>query len=368
MSGVLTKRTIYAQPLGLLRGSAFNDGVFRNIAGGDIYFSALKIIRRDQKEIIEQIISVSELDDFLARQPDHIRQELETLVANITRARETIDLRSAPSLDPGSPLIQGVLNVTPDSFSDGGVYIDPEKSIAHALHMIGAGADIIDIGGESTKPGALPVSIEVEKERVIPVIKALSEKNIPISIDSRNADVMKEAICAGADIINDVSALSHDPDSIKIAKETKVPVILMHALGPPETMQNNPVYENVLLDIYDYLESRINFCIEAGIPRNRIIVDPGIGFGKTIDHNLQIISNLALFHGLGVPVLVGVSRKSFIGKITGESMAENRLAGSLAAAMVCLEQGAQIIRVHDVMQTRQVVAVLQSVSSGKVTF
>ncbi|MCP5381277.1 MAG: dihydropteroate synthase [Kordiimonadaceae bacterium] len=356
------------QPLGLLRGSAFNDGVFKNLAGGNIYFSALKIIRREKNEITEQIIPLSTLDGYLEKQSDYIRQELEKLLKKITKTRETIDLISAPPLDPSNPLIQGILNITPDSFSDGGAFIDPEKSIAHAIHMIGAGADIIDIGGESTKPGAKPVTNELEKERVLPVIKALSEKNIPISIDSRNADVMKDAISAGANIINDVSALSHDPDSIKIAKETKVPVILMHALGTPETMQENPVYENVLLDIYDYLESRINFCIQAGIHRNRIIIDPGIGFGKTVDHNLQIISNLALFHGLGVPILVGVSRKSFIGKIIGESKTENRLAGSLAAAMVCLEQGAQIIRVHDVTQTRQAIAILQSAGRGKVTF
>ncbi|MEZ5758024.1 MAG: dihydropteroate synthase [Emcibacteraceae bacterium] len=364
----MTKRSIYAQPLGLLRGSAFNDGNFKNLAGGDIYFSALKIICREQNEITEQTIPVSALDDYLARQSENFGLELEKLLKNITSAREAIHLISAPPLDPCRPLIQGILNVTPDSFSDGGAFIDPENSVAHAIHMIGAGADIIDIGGESTKPGAKPVPTDMEKERVIPVIKALSEKNIPISIDSRNADVMKEAINAGANIINDVSALSHDPDSIKIAKETNVPVILMHALGTPETMQDNPVYENVLLDIYDYLESRINFCIEAGIPRNRIIIDPGIGFGKTVDHNLQIISNLALFHGLGVPILVGVSRKSFIGKITGESKAENRLAGSLAAAMLCLEQGAQIIRVHDVLQTRQAIAILLSAGRGEVTF
>jgi dihydropteroate synthase len=227
--------------------------------------------------------------------------------------------------------------------------------------MVEAGAVIIDIGGESTKPGATPVSIQAELDRVIPVIEKISSLKVTISIDSRNADVMRDAIGAGASIINDVSALEHDAKSMDVVLETGAPVILMHAQGNPETMQDNPNYQCAVLDIYNYLEARINHCVRVGVSKEKIIIDPGIGFGKTVKHNVSLLAHISIFHGLGVPILVGVSRKSFIGKISGEEVAEKRVHGSIAAAQFCLDLGVQIIRVHDVAETAQALLVREEI-------
>lgn len=362
MHANIKSRRVYVQPLGLLRGCSDSCAMFLRLAGGDIYFSALRILIRSDPEVSEQIILVSDLGEYLSKQPSQICSEVEELIDNITRERPALALNNGLVLDWKKPLIQGVLNVTPDSFSDGGRFEGQQQSLSHAREMISAGADIIDVGGESTKPGARPVSIEAEKNRVQPVIMDLAKLSIPISIDSRNADVMKGAMLAGSHIINDVSALTHDLASTDVVVETNAPVILMHSQGTPESMQDNPMYGNVLLDIYDYLEVRIKHCVDSGISKDNIIVDPGVGFGKTVEHNLQIIAGLSIFHGLGVPLLIGVSRKSFIGKITGEEVAEKRVYGSVAAALLCLEKGVQIIRVHDVEQTKQAVNVWQALA------
>jgi dihydropteroate synthase len=253
--------------------------------------------------------------------------------------------------------IMGVVNVTPDSFSDGGRYLAADAAIAHGLRLEAEGADILDIGGESTRPGAEPLGIEEECRRVLPVIEGLAARaRVPLSIDTRNAEVMRRVVQSGARIINDVSALAHDPQSLEVAAATGVPVVLMHAQGDPRTMQRNPVYDDVVLDVYDVLEARIEACEKAGIPRERLVVDPGIGFGKTLAHNLALLGALSIFHGLGCAVLLGASRKSFIGKLTG-ALADDRLPGSLAAALLGAAQGVQILRVHDVAATRQALAV-----------
>ena len=254
-------------------------------------------------------------------------------------------------------LLMGVVNVTPDSFSDGGRYLDAGAAIAHGLQLEAEGADILDVGGESTRPGAEPVSVEEECRRVLPVIEGLvRQARAPISIDTRNGEVMHRAAATGARIINDVSALTHDPASLKVAAQTGLPVVLMHAQGDPRTMQHNPTYADVVLDIYDWLEARIAACEGAGIPRERLVVDPGIGFGKTLAHNLAVLGSLGILHGLGCAVLVGASRKSFIAKLTGAPPGE-RLPGSLAAALLGASQGVQFVRVHDVAATRQALAV-----------
>lgn len=348
---------IYVQPLGLLRGFTHCEQVFKKLVGGDIYFSAVKIITRTAQGINEEIVSVSDLENFLERKSSSVRAEIKRLLSKIESLRPPLELNGGLVINWQEPVIQGVLNVTPDSFSDGGEHAELAKALSHARQMVGAGADIIDIGGETTKPGAKAVSIEGEKSRVLPAIKDLAALNVPLSIDSRNAEVMKDAILSGAHIINDVSALSHDPMSSSVVKDVDVPIILMHAQGSPETMQDDPQYDHVLLDIYDYLESKIRMCIDAGIANDKIIVDPGIGFGKTVEYNLEIINGLAIFHGLGVPLLLGTSRKSFIGKISGEDVAAKRIPGSIASMLLCLEQGAQIVRVHDVEQTRQAISV-----------
>ncbi len=264
------------------------------------------------------------------------------------------------------PALMGVLNITPDSFSDGGEHATFEAAAAHALRMVGEGADFLDIGGESTRPGADPVPEAQEIARTIPVIEHLIAAGVatPISIDTRKAAVARAAVAAGARIFNDVSALRHDPGSLAAAAEMTAPVCLMHAQGDPKTMQAYPRYGNVLLDVYDFLAARVAAAEAAGIDRGRLIVDVGIGFGKTLEHNLALLRGLTLFHGLGCPLLLGVSRKRFIGTISGVEAAGRRVSGSIAGALWGVAQGAQIIRVHDVEETRQALAVWRALQEG----
>ena len=231
-----------------------------------------------------------------------------------------LDALSAPrSAFAGVPMdrprLMGILNVTPDSFSDGGDFAGTDEAVRRARQLVDDGADFVDVGGESTRPGSDPVSLEDERARVMPVIEALADLPAPISIDTRKAAIMGEAAAKGAKVINDVSALTHDPQALSAAAATGLPVVLMHALGDPKTMQDDPRYDDVLLEVFDFLHARVDAAIAAGIPRERIAVDPGIGFGKTLEHNLSLLNGLSLFHGLGVPVLVGASRKRFIGTL-----------------------------------------------------
>jgi len=255
------------------------------------------------------------------------------------------------------PRVMGVINVTPDSFSDGGDAFNRDAAVDRGLRLLDEGADILDIGGESTRPGATPVSVRQELDRVVPVIERLASGGVPISVDTRHAAVMAEAMKAGAGIINDVSALTTDADSLKIAAESGADVVLMHMAGTPETMQENPGYEAVVDDVRDYLEARVNACLAAGIVKEKIAVDPGIGFGKTLEHNLALIRHLDRFQTLGCPVLLGVSRKSFIGAMVGVDEPRERMPGSVAAGLYGVLRGARILRVHDVAETLQAVAV-----------
>lgn len=261
------------------------------------------------------------------------------------------------------PKIMGILNVTPDSFSDGGKFSSAAAGVVHARTMIDAGADILDIGGESTRPGAKEVELVEEIRRTEPVIRAIrNESAIPISIDTRKAPVGQAALEAGANLINDVAAFSFDPELASVAAKSGAPVCLMHAQGSPEDMQNDPSYGDVLFDVYDYLQSRIEVAESAGIRRDQIIVDPGIGFGKTQEHNLRLLKGLSLFHGLGCPILLGVSRKRFIGTIGNAPEADQRAPGSVAVAMAGISQGVQILRVHDVADTAQALALHMAVT------
>ncbi len=269
-----------------------------------------------------------------------------------------------PGLPVDRPLVMGIVNTTPDSFSDGGLAHGQAAALAHARALIGAGADLLDIGGESTRPGALPVSLDEETARTAPVIAALRAEGValPISIDTRNAVVAAAALDAGADMVNDVSALEHDAAMAALVAARGVPVCLMHAQGTPQTMQDDPRYDDVLLDVHDHLAARIEKALQAGIARAQLIVDPGIGFGKTLAHNLALMQGLAVFHGLGAPVLLGASRKSFIGTLSGVAEARARMPGSLAVALAAAGQGAQIIRVHDVAETVQALALWRALS------
>ena len=273
-------------------------------------------------------------------------------------------LAAAPAWPAGlperRPLIMGVLNVTPDSFSDGGRFLAPAAAIAEGRAQLAAGADIVDVGGESTRPGALPVAAEDEIARVEAVVAALAADGALVSIDTRKAAVMQRAVAAGARMINDVTALRHDPDSLRVAGESGLPVVLMHSRGEPATMQQRPSYECAPLDVFDHLAARIAAWTAAGFPRERLLIDPGIGFGKSLAHNLEILSQLGLVLGLGVPLLLGVSRKSFIARLAGETPAPERLPGSLAAALAGVAQGVVVVRVHDVAATRQALQVWQA--------
>ncbi|MEM9870985.1 MAG: dihydropteroate synthase [Pseudomonadota bacterium] len=257
-----------------------------------------------------------------------------------------------------TPDIMGILNVTPDSFSDGGRHDDIAAAVAHATAMVASGATIIDVGGESTRPGAESVAATEEIRRTAPVIAALRDAGVtaPISIDTRKAAVAEAALDAGATIVNDVSGFTFDADLAPLCAARNVPVCVMHAQGDPQVMQKNPTYDNVLLDVYDFLHERIAALHAAGISRGNIIADPGIGFGKTLDHNLALLNRISLFHGLGVPILLGASRKRFIGTLGRAPEARDRAPGSIGVALAALAQGVQTIRVHDVAEHAQAIA------------
>lgn len=261
-------------------------------------------------------------------------------------------------------LLMGIINVTPDSFYDGGKRLDPERAVADGIDLVEAGADMIDIGGESTRPGAAPVSVEEELQRVLPVIRGLRRSvQVPVSIDTYKAQVAQTALNEGSDIVNDISALRADSRMAVLLAAEKVPVVLMHMQGTPQTMQTEPCYNNVLQEVQDFLTAQVRFAVEAGIERENIIIDPGIGFGKTLDHNLTLLRGLPTLASLGQPLLVGASRKTFIGRILGVEPDE-RLEGSLAAAIAAVFGGAHILRVHDVKETRKAIRVADAIRFG----
>jgi dihydropteroate synthase len=287
---------------------------------------------------------------------------------NLTTARQPLSLgeRVVP-LD--QPRVMGIVNTTPDSFSDGDRFEgDPEAAAETGFAMTAAGAALIDVGGESTRPGAKPVWEGDEIARVLPVVQKLAASGAAVSIDTRKAAVMEAALGAGARLVNDVSALSWDERAATVVAGAACPVVLMHHQGTPETMQQAPHYEKpVLFAVYDWLEERIEAAVTAGIARDRIILDPGIGFGKTVQHNLELINGLALLHGLGCPVLLGASRKRTIGALSNEAPADQRLGGSLTLALKGAEQGAQIFRVHDVPETVQAFRVWRGLRDAALT-
>jgi len=263
-----------------------------------------------------------------------------------------------------APRIFGIINITPDSFSDGGEAYAVDDAVRQGQAMIEAGADVLDVGGESTRPGAEPVTVDEEISRVQPVVRALADLGACVSIDSRRAPVMAAAIEAGAKIVNDVTALTADPESLGLVAESGVAVILMHMQGEPGTMQDNPHYDDAALEVFEYLEDRVGVCEQAGIDRGRIVVDPGIGFGKTLDHNLDILNRLGLYGDLDCPVLLGASRKSFIAKISRGEAPKDRVPGSLAAVLSAAGLGVRLFRVHDVSETRQALAVWQAIEKN----
>ncbi len=361
------QRSIYIRPLGIFGAAPSardaQDDAPREmwgglpLAGGRLAFSALEVLERSARGTQRRTIG---LGDLFER--DWGRNTL--AAADLLEAIRAPRARLA-GLSLDRPRIMGIVNVTPDSFSDGGQHDEAAAAIAHGLKLAEEGADILDVGGESTRPGSDAVAVDDELRRVIPVIEGLRAKTDKlISIDTRKAEVMRRAAAAGADILNDVSALTHDPKALDVAAESGLPVMLMHAQGDPKTMNDNPQYSDVVLDVFDYLEGRIRECVAAGIPKSRLIADPGIGFGKHLHHNVAVLNALSLYHGLGVPLLLGASRKKLIGQICNVEAPRDRVPGSIAAALFGVAQGVQIVRVHDVAETRQAVAVWEAAQAG----
>jgi dihydropteroate synthase len=340
---------LYVRPIGLLYGptaaAAVADGLALPLAGGPIAFAAA--------EMIEGEPGMSRTRMFTAQALAGSRDaDLDALLARITAKRAPF-----AGLAFDRPILMGIVNVTPDSFSDGGLYDSKETAIAHAAELASEGAAIVDIGGESTRPGSDEVEAREEAARVLPVIEGLFGLPAVISVDTRKASLARAAADAGAKILNDVSALTHDPGSMQIAAERGLSVVLMHAQGEPKTMQDDPRYADVVLEVFDYLEARIGAAVAAGIDASRIAADPGLGFGKTLAHNIALLSHASLFHGLGVPLLVGASRKRFIQGLGGGADPRSREPGSHAAALAAAAQGAQILRVHDVTGAAQALAI-----------
>ncbi|MGH6865605.1 MAG: dihydropteroate synthase [Methyloceanibacter sp.] len=345
----MTDGKLYLRPIGFLYGAAaatsVEDGLALPLAGGPFAFTAAVLIEGNASKSQRLLFTARALRE--ARDND-----LGTVLDRVTAPRPAF-----AGIAFERPVLMGIVNVTPDSFSDGGLYDTTEEAVSHAACLASAGAGIIDIGGESTRPGSDAVERDEELQRVLPVLEGLRGLDAVISIDTRKASVARAAAKAGATILNDVSALTYDRGCLSAAADADMSVVLMHAQGEPKTMQDNPSYADVVIEVFDYLEGRIGACVDAGIDRARIAADPGLGFGKTLAHNLALLANLSLLHGLGVPLLVGASRKRFIAGLGQEREPRTREPGSQAAAIAAASQGVQMLRVHDVGGTRQALGV-----------
>jgi dihydropteroate synthase len=340
----------------LVRPAAFvdsrfgRDGQVARLAGGLCWFSAVELLTvENHKRTNTEFITVQDLQ---GRLDDDLSIQWERLTA--VRAPLMLGQRTV-RLD--QPQVMGIVNVTPDSFSDGGKFEDGVAAATAGIRLAEDGAAIIDVGGESTRPGAKPVWEGDEIARVLPVIERLAAAGTAVSVDTRKADVMTAALGAGARMVNDVSALTYDLRSAEVIAAAQVPVVLMHHQGKPETMQDSPRYDDVAVEVYLWLEERIAEAEEAGIDRSKILVDIGFGFGKTLAHNLELMNNLALFHSLGCPLVVGASRKRTIGALSNEAPVDERVGGSIAFALKAIEQGVQLVRAHDIHETVQAIRV-----------
>ena len=353
--------TVYLRPTGFVDAPFGHDGKVARLAGGLLWFSAVELLRvSDDNRLTSDLVPVERIEERLDDAAWAVWE-------NITRARPPLTLgERVVRLD--QPQVVGIVNVTPDSFSDGGAHSDASAAVRAGHDMAAAGAAIIELGGESTRPGSKPVWEGDEIERVLPVARQLASSGTALSVDTRKAAVMEAALGAGVRMINDVSALTFDERSAGVAAASGCPVVLMHHQGTPDTMQQSPRYDRpVLIEVYDWLEERIAAAVAAGIDRAKIIVDPGIGFGKTIQHNLQLLNGLSLLHGLGCPIMLGASRKRMIGALAGEAPADQRLPGSLALALKGADQGVQLLRVHDVPETVQALKVWRGLRDAALT-
>lgn len=348
------------RPTGFVDSPFGHDGKVARLAGGLNWFGLVELIRVEgRRRVGSEIVPVEGLE---ARLDDAMAADW----SRLTAARAPLQLGQR-TVRLEQPQVMGIVNATPDSFFDGGQHGDADGAAEAGARMAADGAAIIDVGGESTRPGASEVWEGDEIERVLPVVQRLSASGTATSIDTRKSGVMSAAIAAGAAMVNDVSALLWDPQSADVVARAGVPVVLMHHQGDPQSMQDAPRYEDALIEVYLWLEERIEAAVEAGIAREKILVDPGIGFGKTVAHNLELMNGLALFHALGCPIVLGASRKRMIGALAGEAPADQRLPGSLALALKAVEQGVQIVRVHDVPETVQALKVWRGLRDAALT-
>jgi dihydropteroate synthase len=360
--------TLYLRPIASADSPQSEEGEAIRLAGGMTYASRFAVIVREGGRVVSRRrASAREIAGALAELPEELAAEGEAQWAALRTVHPPLDC-GARTIRLDQPQVMGVLNVTPDSFSDGGEFLDkPETADAHAAAMLEAGAAIVDVGGESTRPGAAAVWEGDELKRVVPAIERLAASGAAISVDTRRVAVMEAALAAGAHVVNDVSALRHDPRSVELVARAGVPVVLMHAPGSGEDLHAEASYADVVLDVFDWLRERRDAVLAAGIAREKIVLDPGIGFGKTVADNLALMNALPLFHALGQPLLVGASRKRMIGALANEAPPHQRLGGSLALAMKSLDAGVQLIRVHDVAETVQAVKVWRGLRDAALT-
>ena len=311
-----------------------------------ISFDHLEILSRNSKKVID-LKGIKKLPKLLR---EKIYKDLKIIIKK-NKNFSNFNFKKIPN-------IMGVLNLTPDSFSDGGKFNKKKAGVKHAINLFKFGANIVDVGGESTRPGSKPISEKKEWSRIEKIIKEIGKK-IPLSLDTRKADIMNKGIKKGIKLINDVSGLSYDSKTIDVLKKNKSPFVIQHSKGIPENMQNNPKYKNELLDIYDFFEEKIKFLRSRGIKHNNIIVDPGIGFGKNLKHNMNLIRSVSIFHALGFPILLGLSRKKFIKDLSGKNDTKERIGGTIASSLYSMMQGVQILRIHDVNEFTQSIKVFK---------
>lgn len=361
-------QTLYLRPIALADSPQSEEGEAVRLGGAMVWASRFAVIVRDGGEVIARHrVSVAEIADAFARLPDELAVEAEAQWSALRHVHAPLGC-GGRTIRLDQPQVMGILNVTPDSFSDGGEFLDdPDVAHNHAAGMLEAGAAIVDVGGESTRPGAAAVWEGDELKRVIPAIERLAAMGAAISIDTRRPAVMEAALQAGAHIINDVSALRYDPRSLELAAGAGVPVVLMHAPGSGEDLHAGSNYRDVVLDVFDWLKQRRDAAVEAGVARENILLDPGIGFGKSVADNLALMNALPMFHALGQPIMLGASRKRTIGALSNEAPAHRRLGGSLALAVKGLDAGVHLLRVHDVPETVQAIHVWRGLRDAALT-
>lgn len=348
---------LYLRPIWFAESPVGLDGQTARMGSGLIWFQGYEITARHCETLQRHRVPVALFDDWRAHLPEELAGRASALAANIAAIRAPLALGQR-MIRFEVPQVMGILNMTPDSFSDGGKHLgDPQAAADAGFAMSMAGAAIVDVGGESTRPGADKVWEGDEINRIVPVIERLAASGVPVSVDTRKAAVMEAALNAGAGLVNDISGLTHDPRSLEVVAAAGCPVVLMHSPSSGDDPHAGGDYGDAVTDIFDWLEARINACIAAGIPREKIVADPGIGFGKPLAVNLAILNRLAIYQALGVAVVLGASRKRIIGALSNEAKADARLGGSMALAMRGMEAGAQILRVHDVPETVQAVHV-----------